>query len=172
MRGDSGIKCYVLNKVLSNTVEYKNEDESEGVSAELLVDQQVGRKLLQEMLEEIPLLLTSGSDCRSQVRDHREKDARQYPPAFSSLAFQLITQTLLLSCWREGGVSRWRRWWAACIYILIYSNVLYLLIDSDQLKPSFWAKEVIDTRSEEVIYTHSVYIHVIHATEWIFVDVS
>ena len=74
---------------------------------------------------------------RSQVRDHGEKDARQYPPASSSLAFQLITQTLRLSCWREGGVSRWRRRWAACIYTLIYSNVLYLLIDSGQLRPSF-----------------------------------
>jgi len=30
MRGDSGIKCYVVNKVLSTTAEYKDEDESEG----------------------------------------------------------------------------------------------------------------------------------------------
>lgn len=52
-------------------------------------------------------------------RTSEGKGAKQYPPAFLSLAFQLITKTLLLSHWREACVSRWRDWWVVCIYILI-----------------------------------------------------
>lgn len=69
------------------------EDESEGFFQKLLVEQQVERKLLRELLEEFPLLLKSGRGSRSQVRrPQREKDAKQSSPTFSSLAFQLITK--------------------------------------------------------------------------------
>lgn len=92
-----------MNTENRNWVEDENENESEGV-LKVLVEQQVERKLLQKLLEEFPLQLKSGSDSRSQVRGpQREKNAKRYPLAFSSLTFQLITQNPP-SVTLEGGI--------------------------------------------------------------------